>query len=881
MDLDDLEIALVPFNTVVALKSCATAIQYDASGRLTGPCDGLDKHVMNFQSSFLADASPDSVLYRMWSLWRKQQGGWDSLVDLLEDVVDRLLEIPGGRPACRGDVAPEVWMRFQHRFDPALSLCVFAATRGVDGDELQPDHFAVNYHDVEFREVLDHSDGLAETHVHVNAALTTECLWCLSVSGDSTYAPDPSKFRAETPEEGGPGDAPLTSWLIVAAITRSLLFQHLSHEERAGDFSFLAAEELEDAAGVVLRSRHDAEMMAKVWTASLHGSSIGVYQVPEDDWRTVQEELQVRAPPNSAPSRLDSQGLGALVWAERRMIADVLGQIFQARATGRRVPDLEGAFLQYVRVRNLLHRFVVYSPRKGRFEFSRRFGRASRYLKRFYESHEDALQFGLEQLDPYRQVRLWELRYSARTEDKSGVDQLMPLDSLRWILTSIEKVEGGDPARPRRAGIIFHFLKPNPLAEVAPPMLPSTRARLRGQWRYEEVFHSHLEEAAMLFHLWQSLPEMAPWFCGFDVAGYERFEEAAPTWIYLAICRKLRERCKKAAYQRSMPSPKFTWHAGEVFSHVATGLRRVDEVVTFLEAGALERIGHALALAQDRPQRGNEPVSNEEWGRTLLWARSMFATDEDEYQSASLEHRVEDWVDELNGRIGSWAAACRVPVQMPHLTAGMLHNAFENLGNPRSLSKLGYPFDHLEKAYDRASDDAERLVVFLLSNKGYHEWAVTQQRQDDLSQGDLDKLRRLVIDRAAKHPVAIEACPTSNITIGDLPRYYHSHPALHRYSQGGELAPRVSLNTDDPIQFATNLRTEYWLMFKAKASHTSPKVAAGWLSDRREDGVMSSFLHDRPASPEDWSKLRSAWDRLADKLAIELPSTEQFWRYPA
>jgi hypothetical protein len=57
----------------------------------------------------------------------------------------------------------------------------------------------------------------------------------------------------------------------------------------------------------------------------------------------------------------------------------------------------------------------------------------------------------------------------------------------------------------------------------------------------------------------------------------------------------LRQRRSHRASRRSAPL-RLTCHAGEDFEHILSGMRAIDEAVTFLEMAPGDRIGHGLAI---------------------------------------------------------------------------------------------------------------------------------------------------------------------------------------------------------------------------------------------------------------------------------------------
>ena len=91
--------------------------------------------------------------------------------------------------------------------------------------------------------------------------------------------------------------------------------------------------------------------------------------------------------------------------------------------------------------------------------------------------------------------------------------------------------------------------------------------------------------------------------------------------------------------------------------------------------------------------------------------------------------------------------------------------------------------------------------------------------------------------------VTIETNPSSNHLIAKM-RQVREHPIFR-------LAPieapdaaglTVSVNTDDPATFATNLLEEYGLLYHAMLQSNIPAAdALQWIDRVRRDGVRSRF----------------------------------------
>jgi len=320
---------------------------------------------------------------------------------------------------------------------------------------------------------------------------------------------------------------------------------------------------------------------------------------------------------------------------------------------------------------------------------------------------------------------------------------------------------------------------------------------------------------------------------GFDAAANEF--HAAPE-VFAPVFRQLR-----FSGQRN-----FTYHAGEDFKHLVSGIRAVYEAVEFLELSTGNRIGHATAL-------GIEPN---------LWQR-RFARD----QVMNLEKG--EWLDNLvfaydvfsqqvNGR------------QMDGAPQGLLGNLQRRID---SLFKELYqftehvPLDYLVEAWRmrklmpelltnsreaRLFDDFEQREQQLISGKysdlakriccAYHSPDVVKRSEEIIEIAPFEimeaesirALQNRVVEHLNHKGVAIESLFSSNVRVSFYKRYQEHH--LFRWlglARETDPCPAVVLGSDDTGIFMTNIRNEYSYVYlvlceRAGATKAMQLIEALW-----------------------------------------------------
>ncbi|MBE0471948.1 MAG: hypothetical protein IBX55_20875 [Methyloprofundus sp.] len=291
---------------------------------------------------------------------------------------------------------------------------------------------------------------------------------------------------------------------------------------------------------------------------------------------------------------------------------------------------------------------------------------------------------------------------------------------------------------------------------------------------------------------------------GFDAASNEL--HAAPE-VFSPIYRKL-------AY---LGYSNFTYHAGEDFVHLLSGIRAVYEAVEFLELPSGSRIGHATAL-------GIEPE---------LWAKRTGST---------LYIKQGEWLDNLVFLYGFCRLHSDLATNITQLEQPILHffNAVYCINRPYSIQQLidaynlrkldpaivfGWQevsafdgFSRNELAAYQSKDNEARYIY-----QQYHQAGVIKRSnklievkiQDLVSLDLLRRAQNKLVELLNIKSIAIEALPSSNVRISHYKNYgeYHLMRWLGLKNEHDPM-PNVVIGSDDTGIFMTNLKNEYAHVFK-------------------------------------------------------------------
>ncbi|APT32978.1 hypothetical protein MCBMB27_03687 [Methylobacterium phyllosphaerae] len=285
---------------------------------------------------------------------------------------------------------------------------------------------------------------------------------------------------------------------------------------------------------------------------------------------------------------------------------------------------------------------------------------------------------------------------------------------------------------------------------------------------------------------------------------------------------------------RAAGIPRATFHVGEDFRHLVSGIRAVAEALTFLDLRSGDRIGHATALG----------ITPNLWAART--AERTYLTVIDALDDAVFVHRrlaerggYEREVLKLGDRIATLSGMLYGEPRSPAL----LHRAWElrrldaleMRAAERAVSRSGRPLTAAAIA-----DEAKRLATTTLDRQraselaliaeevaaagcaytiyamrqrlGREAWQAKVEVEAELVSAEaLVVLQDSVLGDVNRRGVAIEALPTSNTRISFYKTIREHHLFRWLGLEGPPLAnrPTIVIGSDDPGIFATNLRNEY------------------------------------------------------------------------
>lgn len=318
-----------------------------------------------------------------------------------------------------------------------------------------------------------------------------------------------------------------------------------------------------------------------------------------------------------------------------------------------------------------------------------------------------------------------------------------------------------------------------------------------------------------------------------------------------------------AAYKAySMYSPHSrTFHCGEDFRHLITGMRAVYDVIHLLDFTPGNRVGHAVALGISPDiwldsMPGKVVMTRREWLLDLIFCRTMF-----------LRYGLPE--SDVLFRIEEELAGCSAYVFEEGINLHTLSSLYEArklipemadeyLWQKRQKGKpeeSGIPFDMAQKELQLLQDFEQQHGLFPL--KLFQRWnkdETLQARLDErieipsdfLSVRNLTSLQQHMQRFVKERGIVIESLPISNYRIAPYKQMKHLHTLRWLHVDGcwieGDTEMDICLGSDDPGIFASDIKAEYYHLFcMMKEYGLSDADAVSKLAEVNETGQIYSF----------------------------------------
>lgn len=444
-------------------------------------------------------------------------------------------------------------------------------------------------------------------------------------------------------------------------------------------------------------------------------------------------------------------------------------KILQLMCNERENDTISRLFHYYLLILGLTNKMLVQQPTCYGFEeFQkitlnglREYSESRNYFKRFTQLSGNQL----------RHVRLLEGRFSPKDEQSKNEEML---GNILEGWDELKKLQAKKGIQESTLRLVAHFIK-------------KKEGKRDAQVRYRDLRDDVEHRSELLIQLLHDNTTLSKVVLGIDAAASE-FD--TPPEVFAKAYRRLREK----GYQH------FTYHAGEDFYHIISGLRAIYEAITYLDLHRGDRIGHATAAGLPvslwRNNIGTKMLIRQgEHLDNMIFAYHLISQKGDE-EMKSLLPMLSLRIDELGFEVYQEYK----PVSM-HIKAW--HMRYED------------PRDIVNDA-KQENNEAEKLYLryHQADVAGRYDKIIEVETYDLIQEEQLSKLQLMLLEEMHRREIVIETLPTSNVVIGN----HHDFSTYHLYNwyqwkKQGKPLPPIVIGTDDIGIFATNIYNEYCNIF--------------------------------------------------------------------
>lgn len=525
-------------------------------------------------------------------------------------------------------------------------------------------------------------------------------------------------------------------------------------------------------------------------------------------------------------------------------------------------PQLKQCIMQYLRIRNyLFHTSVQQKTIKGLDYFQQ-----GHYSINSSLNHINIKNFWMNAIrEQLQNPDLHKLEFrSSMPSSYSGFKKevLNFLKAYQEVLQEDYCIKEGEQYLPAKhlpqVGLVVHLLKrPD---DSTPDKCFQNGKQECSYLQFGELQKVYRKQIEAFIQLRSEFSELSRYLVGIDAAS---LENSTPVWVFAPIYERARDsrierigrNIKDGGYTQSLG---FTFHAGEDFRHILSGLRRIDEAVEYLKFHAGDRIGHGIALGiPSRIWKNQNPViviPQIEALENYIWAYDTLSRNYSDFQAtilAYMEKKLFDLAEKIYGDTEGITA--EVLISGYHMTFCM--DSMENRSNDETTT--------IEKGICEKLWEEKKIFwnAELLAAARHCKRFVKEMERPihyEVTEQDLlitEELQKILMKKLWTKGIVVEINPSSNTAIADIDVF--SNNQLYQMNQiNDEQNVIVCINSDDPAVFNTNVSNELaYIYYGMLERNISRESALRWIDQIRENGINSSFIHRRESCEELMHKL--------------------------
>ncbi|GGH76457.1 hypothetical protein GCM10007362_18730 [Saccharibacillus endophyticus] len=450
-----------------------------------------------------------------------------------------------------------------------------------------------------------------------------------------------------------------------------------------------------------------------------------------------------------------------------------------------------------------------------------------------------------------RYLKKVELRISIQDELQKNKQILLNiLKSYKEILQKDYHIDKDPQVDFPVIGIVYHLIKKTD--NLSKDLWTYDEERdhtLHKSLRFGKLQEQYIKQVQHLQELRSEVPMATNFIIGLDAAS---LENNTPVQVFAPVFEEARDSRYDALrivdpQGNILPRQSlfFTFHAGEDFRHLISGLRRIDEVLRYCKLHAGDRIGHGIALGVNISEwvRHNPLVvlPRGEYLDNLLWVWGVYsyAPKIQMETLVYLERTIDRIAVDLFGDFIS-AGDLRIPV---------LYDVYE-----RRFKRIIIEAEKLRYEKENSADPQEYERTMKLQDKlyiTYHQEKTLRRMEEpiyvmtnEIEQIMMNDMQDYLIRKVAAEGIVIEVNPSSNEAIGEIDSVFGNQLFKLQAAGNPELGNvLVNVNSDDPMVFNTNVSNELVYMYYGMLQQGMGREAAlDWIEKLRKAGMDTSFI---------------------------------------
>lgn len=309
----------------------------------------------------------------------------------------------------------------------------------------------------------------------------------------------------------------------------------------------------------------------------------------------------------------------------------------------------------------------------------------------------------------------------------------------------------------------------------------------------------------------------------------------------------------------------FTFHVGEEFKTLESGIRNIDETIDYFEYRRGDRLGHALALGISanryfQKKRHKIVTSLQDYIDNIAWLYGVYSQPKffnERYVlliTAMYErykhYLFKDFID-FSFTISDYIQSMRLRSDnIIHYKQRKEVASTKDMVRKKQFCKNPYEFnqEHFEHETAFLNTNARLLHYhymydenFISNGRNTMEYTVNEEWENIVND-----VQVIIKEKLINKGIVIEANPSSNLKISSI-QHYSELPLLvmnsYKLKESNKKHVSVTINTDDSAIFQTNLSNEYSLIARSlELEGYQPEKIYSYLEYLRESSCIHSFV---------------------------------------